>query len=215
MHEYPKMLNVYKRNIPGDGSLRVWEWSSPWIQYLSENEWSFTEKIDGMNIRVMVDTANLRIAFYGRTGNARIPVALGAHLSNHFLPQSEKLFASFPNGACFYGEGFGAGIQKSGCLYNKTQSFIMFDVVIGGVYLDRSSVEEIGSTFHIPVVPQVGTGTLHEAINIVSAGIESQFGNFEAEGIVARPIVELKDNRNQRIIVKIQSRDFELLETVD
>jgi hypothetical protein len=79
----------------------------------------------------------------------------------------------------------------------------------------------------IESVPVIGSGTLHDAVDIVSSGItfdhngvvqrwytsivgglESRWGPFEAEGIVARPVVPLFDRKGQRIITKIKSVDF-------
>ena len=39
-------------------------------------------------------------------------------------------------------------------------------------------------------------------------GFSSQWGDFIAEGIVARPKVEMKTRRGDRIITKIKYRDF-------
>jgi hypothetical protein len=39
-------------------------------------------------------------------------------------------------------------------------------------------------------------------------GFNSQWGNFLAEGIVARPKTELKTRRDDRIITKVKQRDF-------
>jgi len=47
-----------------------------------------------------------------------------------------------------------------------------------------------------------------EAIEMVRNGFNSQWGNFMAEGIVARPKVELKTRKGERLITKIKHRDF-------
>jgi hypothetical protein len=39
-------------------------------------------------------------------------------------------------------------------------------------------------------------------------GLKSQWGDFEAEGIVARPKVDLFDRGGNRIICKIKGKDF-------
>lgn len=46
------------------------------------------------------------------------------------------------------------------------------------------------------------------AIRLVKNGLFSQWGNFLAEGIVARPAIELTANTGDRIITKIKHRDF-------
>ena len=56
----------------------------------------------------------------------------------------------------------------------------------------------------------LGEGTLYEAIEMTRKGFKSKLGNkdFDAEGIVLRPKVELKNRNNDRIIGKIKLKDF-------
>jgi hypothetical protein len=49
---------------------------------------------------------------------------------------------------------------------------------------------------------------LHDCINVVSGGIKSTWGEFQAEGIVARPATELISRGGHRVITKIKCRDF-------
>lgn len=108
-----------------------------------------------------------------------------------------------------YGEGIGKKIQKGGGNYNPTgNDFILFDVVVGNLFLRRPDVEEIAPHFGLKTTPVIGVGTLHEMMEKVALGLTSQWGDFVAEGIVARPIVEFKDRRGNRIITKIKGRDF-------
>ena len=46
-------------------------------------------------------------------------------------------------------------------------------------------------------------------INLVRSGFNSKWGEFKAEGIVARPETELKRRNGQRIITKLKYKDFE------
>jgi hypothetical protein len=50
--------------------------------------------------------------------------------------------------------------------------------------------------------------TLHDMINMARGSFKSQWGDFRAEGIVARPVVELRTRAGRRIITKIKQRDF-------
>lgn len=207
MPEYHKILNLFKRNTDAGGCLLYGEWSLPMFQYLANSRWVFAEKVDGMNMRIAIDTANSKLSFFGRTGNAVIPTPLGTHLTHHFSRNKERYFEMFPKGACLYGEGYGLGIQGGG-KYGNSQSFVMFDIMIDGKFLYRTEVDRIGKLLSIPVVPIVGYGTLQSAIDLVSGGLKSQWGDFEAEGIVARTETELYDKHGNRAITKIQSRDF-------
>jgi len=57
-------------------------------------------------------------------------------------------------------------------------------------------------------VPIVGKGTLQDGIDLVKKGFNSVWGDFLAEGIVARPAVELRTRRGDRVITKIKACDF-------
>jgi len=185
------------------------QFSTPELEYLQNNVWTFTEKVDGTNIRVMSKTGI--VTFGGKTDNASIPAPLIARLNEQFLPISNSL-QGLGEDVCLYGEGYGAKIQKGGVNYGPTQEFILFDIRIGKWWLQRKDVEEIAISLTINVVPMIGEGTLHDAIAIVKNGLVSRWGNFEAEGIVARPKNELCDRAGRRIITKIKGRDFKVNE---
>ena len=132
-------------------------------------------------------------------------------LQERFLPQKDALIAQFPDGGCLYGEGYGAQIQKGGGKYRPTQDFVLFDVKVGEWWLQRSDVESIAGVFALDVVPIIGTGTLNDLIAMVREGFNSTWGPFAAEGIVARPAVELKTRNGSRIITKLKHKDFTAL----
>ena len=206
MKEYHKIQSIYKRDERGN--FLDDQWAMPEFEYLCQNIWEFTEKVDGTNIRVMFDGKN--ITFGGKTDNAQIPSLLVTRLNNLFMPieQRENFKSKFPEGACLYGEGYGAKIQKGGGNYRPDQDFVLFDVNVGGWWLRREDVEEIASFFGIDVVPVVKVGTIFEAIVMVKAGFKSTWGDFEAEGLVLRPIVPLFTRQGHRVITKIKHRDF-------
>ena len=62
--KYPKLYNPFMRDEKGKLQLEL-GWSSPEIEYLSECDWEFTEKIDGANIRICLSEGKVR--FRGRT----------------------------------------------------------------------------------------------------------------------------------------------------
>lgn len=203
MKEYHKIQTVFKR----DGKkLLEGCWTLPEFEYLTENTWVFTEKVDGMNIRVMLRDS--KITFGGKTDTAQIPAQLVARLNEKFLPLAELMQEIFGCDACLYGEGYGAGIQKGGGNYRQDQDFVLFDIKIGDYWLQRADVEGISSNLGIDVVPIIGEGTLFDAVARAKAGIVSKWGDFRAEGIVARPKVEVRTRNGHRIIAKIKSCDF-------
>lgn len=208
MKEYHKIQTVFERD-PKTNHKTLIEgfYALPAFEYLANNRWTFTEKVDGTNIRVMV-APDRPIIFGGKTDDAQIPAFLVAKLQERFLPQADKLHELFPEGGCLYGEGYGAKIQKGGGNYRADQDFVLFDVKVGEWWLYRSDVEDLASMLGLDVVPIIGTGTLPEMIEHVRAGFDSRWGAFKAEGIVARPAVELRTRANERIITKLKHKDF-------
>lgn len=211
MKEYHKIDTVFKRD-PNTKfrTLLMGDYSQDAFAYLANNEWLFTEKVDGTNIRIIVEPAIAggNIKFGGKTDDAQIPTFLVAKLQERFLPQREALSATFADGGCLYGEGYGARIQKGGGNYRADQDFVLFDVKVGDWWLQRVDVEDVATKFALDVVPIIGRGTLTEMIAWGQRGFKSTWGDFPAEGIVARPSCELKTRNGGRIITKIKQKDF-------
>ena len=213
MKEYHKIQTVFKRDEKTK-QIIVGDYSLPDFEYLKDNEWVFTEKVDGTNIRVMWNGSS--VVFGGKTDNAQIPIKLLYALQELFEGTVKReLFKSVFSGTepgevsvCLYGEGYGATIQKGGGNYLSGQSFVLFDVLINGMWLERENVEDIANKFGLKIVPIIGNGNLSQAIEMTRKGFSSQWGDFIAEGIVARPKVEMKTRRGDRIITKIKYRDF-------
>ena len=72
MKTYHKIQTIFKREMKG--KLIEEEYSLPEFEYLKDNKWVFTEKIDGTNIRVMWNGEN--VVFGGKTDNAQLPIFL-------------------------------------------------------------------------------------------------------------------------------------------
>ena len=60
----------------------------------------------------------------------------------------------------------------------------------------------------LDVVPIIGRGTLRVMVERARQGFQSMWGQFLAEGIVARPAVELRTRSGHRLITKIKHKDF-------
>lgn len=235
METYHKINALFKRykDGPNKGKLIVGDWATPELGYLANNEWEYTEKVDGTNIRIGFNRHDGSPAlgsmpepeFAGRSDNAIIPDPLLRYLEDKF---TTELFidAGLPEDILLFGEGYGPKIQGGG-KYRDDHSFVLFDCKIGDWWLKRDDVNDIANKLGIGSVPVIGTGTLHEAIQIVSSGyylrnncvwsgngnlrrdfLCSKWGNFEAEGIVATPVVPLFDRKGDRIITKIKAVDF-------
>ncbi len=207
--EYPKIQTIFKRDMANKGRIIEGCYSSPEIEYLKDNRWMFTEKVDGTNIRVHWERS-VGVMFSGRTDRSEIPLFLVQRLEELFpLEKMDAAITTEVDQLCLFGEGFGARIQKGGGKYKSDGvDFILFDVLIDDWWLRRDDIEDVADKLNIDVVPIVGMGTLQDGIEIVRRGLTSTWGDFAAEGLVFKPGVELKTRAGNRIISKIKHKDF-------
>lgn len=208
--EYSKIPTLWNRS--GDRPFKIipGSFSSPELELLSSVIWEGTEKIDGTNIRIYWD--GHKVKFDGRTDNAQIPAFLYERLNILFGGEAnaQKLEEIFGGSeVVLYGEGFGNKIQSVGKLYNPSGvDFILFDVKVGDYWLRRSDIEDVASKLDIKVVPVIFRGDLIDLSTFVQDGFNSIYGNFQAEGVVAKPRIDLFNRRGERIIVKLKCKDF-------
>ncbi|MCP4110091.1 MAG: hypothetical protein GY749_31985 [Desulfobacteraceae bacterium] len=210
MEKYHKIQTVYKRDPQTKHKTLIeGEFSLPEFEFLQNNMWIFTEKVDGTNIRIMFDNGS--VTFGGKTDNAQIHAHLANRLNQKYLPMAERFKEIFGDkNVCLYGEGYGAKVQKGGGNYRQDQDFVLFDIKIDDWWLQREDVENIGQKSGIDVVPVIGKGTLNDMVSMVKTGFNSLWGDFLAEGTVARPATELRTRNGARIITKIKHKDFRI-----
>jgi hypothetical protein len=208
MKEYNKIETIFERDINGTKRLIEGQYRNEAVEFLADNNWVFTEKIDGTNIRVHWD--GHKITFGGRTDRAQIPSHLVNKLSEIFLNnETEELFEQKfgEKEVTLYGEGYGVKIQSGGA-YRPDVGFILFDVMINDYYQPRETVEDLAKCFNLEIVPIIMCGTIKEAVDFVKTKPNSTIGSAKMEGLVGRPYVELKDRSGKRVIVKIKACDF-------
>lgn len=204
MNEYHKIKSVFMRDQRGRFTDQL---ADPIFDYLKDNMWSLTEKVDGTNIRIHWDHEKRDVWIGGRTKDASIPVFLLDAIRGKFTPE---LFSIYPDvSMTLYGEGFGRKIQKDGHLYIPDgNDFVLFDVFIAGLWLTRDNVEDVAVKLGIGLVPEVARMRLFEAIEYVKSKPLSKWGQFVAEGVVLRPLVEMQTRRGERVITKLKVKDF-------
>lgn len=208
MIEYNKIDTLYKRDMEGSKQLIEGEFRNPTVEFLKDNVWQFTEKIDGTNIRIHWDGHTVH--FGGRTERAQVPTHLLDFLMATFSTnEAEQIFEEKfgETEVILFGEGYGPKIQSGG-LYRSDVSFILFDVLISNNYQPRESVEDIAKAFGIDIVPIVLEGTIQEAVDFVKTNPNSTIGTAKMEGVVGRPKIEMRDRCGKRVIVKIKWEDF-------
>ena len=217
MKEYHKIITVFERDPETKfRTLLEGRFATPELEFLADAMWTFTEKVDGINIRVMwgADYSEgnraYGITFGGKTDNAQIPAFLVSKLEQRFMTAEQRQIMAniFDAPVCLYGEGYGAKIQKGGGNYRSDQDFVLFDVKVGDWWLQRRDVEDVAQKLGLDTVPIIGAGTLFNMVDLAATGFPSQWGQFNAEGIVARPKTELCTRAGHRIITKIKHKDF-------
>lgn len=217
MNEYPKIESLYNR----DENFKVDPTRLRMPEFALINRWLVTEKIDGTNIRIIL-TLDGTVEIRGRTDKAQIPIFLLSYLRDTFtqnvvrdaLVEGEIQTHEY----VLYGEGYGRKIQKAGSSYRPDDvSFRLFDVKVGGFWLNWENVEDIARKMGICTVPVLG-GTV-DFLPTCRAELEDIAGNsvvamedsenvFCGEGIVARTDPHLLTRRGKRMMWKLKHSDW-------
>lgn len=204
---YPKIESPFKRHTEGPerNRLDLGAWSRPEFELLKNLPWEWTEKVDGTNVRVIWD--GYKVTFGGRTDDAQMPVTLLTALTGMFPEElMEQQFGKTP--AILYGEGYGAKIQKGGGNYRPDQSFVLFDVRVGDWWLLRDKIVAVANGLGIDMVPQFMVGSVPAAIQAVTLGMTSSWGDFPMEGLVGKPPLGIQARNGDRLLMKIKTKDF-------
>lgn len=98
--------------------------------------------------------------------------------------------------------------KEAGIISQAGVDFILFDTWVDGWWLQQDNMLDISVKLSLQHVPIVGAGTLEDAVQLAQKGFVSHWGDFLAEGIVLRPLVDLFTREGHRIITKIKYRDF-------
>jgi hypothetical protein len=214
MKKYPKIPGPFLRSTePGKRNQIIWgAWTVPELGYLADVPWIWTEKVDGINIRVHWD--GYKVSFGSRVAGVDDPDPIVASL----IPILEEMFPEELMEQTFkatevtlYGEGYGTGI-RSGGVYRPDQSFVLFDVLIGQWWLKRDSLLDIGQKLGIDVVPVMANCSITDAIRAISDGGGGPRSHWNAdhvvEGWVGVTPTGLLTRAGERLMVKVKTRDF-------
>lgn len=112
-----------------------------------------------------------------------------------------------------YGEYYGQGIQKCGGRYHDHNDFRVFDIDAQGWWVPSDIRNAWCKQLGLKTVPFIGIRTLAEFEKMVMDGFTTLIDDAKdptliEEGIVARPVMPIKDARGNRIIVKIKYCDY-------
>lgn len=116
-----------------------------------------------------------------------------------------------------YGEFFGKKIQAGGNYDKDKNRFSIFDICAQGWWVPIDMLSDYAEKLGLTVAPYIGQMTIEEAEEMVKKGFKTLVPDvtnpdYLEEGIVARPVVPIKDPRGKRIIVKIKHCDYEDLQ---
>ena len=89
MIEYPKIDGPFVRDPKG--KVILGQWRLPEFEYLKDNLWAWTEKIDGTNIRIGWDGE--KVEFGGRSADSQMRTDLLIRLQELFPPEKFGIFS--------------------------------------------------------------------------------------------------------------------------
>lgn len=226
--EYPKINSLWKREgTYFDQQLNKWvlskgkqrfiigDYSRP--EFESVCKWRVSEKIDGTNIRLLfkqIDGKRLIPTIMGRTDAAQIPCHLLTYLQQLATWENfDKAFYEMQSKdyeVYLFGEGYGPKIQAGGGNYRKDAAFILFDVYVGGWWLERDSVKDIAEKLGIPMAPDLGimgSGQIRDLVKSQPLSLCSETPQV-MEGVIARaePLMLFRDGTP--IMWKLKCKEF-------
>ena len=206
---FGKIPAVFQRAVTGKKNLMPGIWIDETVQALANYTWVWTEKINGTNVRVHWD--GYGFSFGARKDGSEIPPFLLDRLKEIFNDAAEQIFEQMfgDKPVTVFGEGYGhkIGGQGDGYLPDRVD-LILFDVLISGNYQTRNTVSQVAKALGLGAVPIVGHGTLHDAIAFVQTRPKSLIADTPMEGLVCRPLMDLRYRNGDRIIVKCKWKDL-------
>jgi len=134
------------------------------------------------------------------------------------LFDQEALLAHFPelghDKVIVYGEAYGGKMQKMGHTYGPDLRFIAFDVKIGECFVNVPTAEKIATDLGLEFVPYVEISTdlaeidaQRDAFSVVAVR-RGMGSDKKREGVVLRPLIEVRANNGERICAKHKRDDF-------
>ena len=201
--DYGRAFKKRKLAIPQKGQDELYR--SPLLAYLADSPWSCSRKVDGENIRIQWDGE--QALWNGKSNAFQCSAEFTDYMNRTFLEEIFEEKFGREKTVTIFGEKMGPKTQGNE-LGLTEDMLVIFDVNINGTWLCSKDVVEIASYFIVPTVydfmPSVLEGcTLRELIKLCAEG------NFKDwEGIVATPLVEMRDQGGHRIIVKIKNKDY-------
>jgi hypothetical protein len=153
-------------------------------------------------------------------GNAKIGFFAGgvSHANFVKLFDTKKLKTRFLElgfvNLVIFGEGIGGKCQGMKDTYGSDLRFVAFDVKVGDVWVSVPDMSSIVKSFDLDVVSFVAIPTDMNSIDVERDKFSVQAekcgcgSNKLREGVVLRPLIELRKNNGKRIIAKHKGEAF-------
>ena len=179
---------------------------SPLLAYLAESPWVYSRKIDGENIRIQWDGE--QALWNGKSNAFQCSAEFTEYMNNTFLEEIFEEKFGRDKVVTLFGEKMGAKTQGNELGLGKDE-VILYDVNVNGTWLCGESVADIADYFRVRTVFDFMPGALHESKTLRELIEMCANGEFKDwEGIVATPLIEMRDQGGRRVIVKIKNKDY-------
>jgi len=209
-HNYHKIVSPWKRTDSKSKTVNTEVFSDDYIEMLKDIQWIGTEKVDGENLNFYYDGNH--VSYLGHTDKSVFSGEKKEWLDALITPEFESIFEQIfgDKEAVIHGELLGPKVQSN--LYDVSEfKFYAFDIYnkTDDVFWRQEVVEHYAQMLGFERAPIVATGTLNEIAEIVKSAPASKVNpGIEMEGIVIRPVKELKNGKNERIIYKVKVADL-------
>lgn len=203
--KYGKQFKKRKLIVPAEGQDEAYR--SPLLAYLSELTWVYSRKVDGENIRIQWDGE--QALWNGKSNAFQCSAEFTEYMNNTFLEEIFEEKFGRDKVVTLFGEKMGPKTQGNE-LGLKKDKVILYDVNINGTWLSGEGVSEIAEYFNVDTVfDYMERHSFGPAMNLremIEACANGEFKDWE--GIVATPLVEMRDQGGHRVVTKIKNRDY-------
>lgn len=127
----------------------------------------------------------------------------------------EKFLAFNNPRVVIYGEAYGGKMEGMSATYGDKLRFVAFDVMIGESWLDVPDAADVANQFGLEFVAYEKVSTDMESLDLQrgkdsTQAVRNGMGTGHArEGVVLRPLIELKKKNGDRVIAKYKLDSFE------
>ena len=236
MREYGKTENLFERDPVSHKLITSLDYlKMPEVDLVDSDAWIATEKINGTNVRIIIRQdentgPGFRLELKGRSDKANPPKDLDIWTQTEDVNRLwNELDLPDDVVVTFYGEAFGAGIQKGG-MYSPDKRIAVFDLMtsrrryseqgddlglshVWRNYAEFAHAAEILGFYRAPLVYADGV-TIEEMVEDVRTGFKSMAAydckgtGGLAEGVVVRTSPYLFDGRGNRVMFKLKTEDL-------